>query len=213
MLNTKIALAEENKGATKVYVDIEDKRDIIPDVFKVKVEVYLQTKKETDAINVLGEVDKNIRKLGLEYKGGQYSVRENCWWYYNEKVCEGFNGEIVYVFELKDFTQQNLIFDKLDSLSKKYKELHFNVSEPVWDVSKETMERVEEELKFTIIDKAQNFAKEISKRLNKTCSITSINYKVNRYEPPFFRDIFLKGAVKEEKSVAAPEPKKEKQLL
>jgi hypothetical protein len=71
-------------------------------------------------------------------------------------------------------------------------------------------EKVEDGLKLTIIDKAQNFAKEISKKLGKTCSIESINYTVNRYEPLYFGDIaILKSNFTTESSIKAPKPKKE----
>jgi hypothetical protein len=137
-------------------------------------------------------------------------VSENCWWYQDKKICDGFNGNITYVFELKDFVQQNLIFNKLDNLSKKYKDLHFNIYEPVWNISDKMKEKVEDGLKLTIIDKSQNFAKEISKKLGKTCSIESINYTVNRYEPLYFGDIaILKSNFTAESSIKAPNPKKE----
>jgi len=209
-LHTNTTMAEEKKDTVRVHAVIEDKKYVTPDIFMVKIEVYLKANKESSIINALGEVDKAIRDLGLEYKGGQYSVSENCWWYQDKKICDGFNGNITYVFELKDFAQQNLIFNKLDNISKKYKDLHFNIYEPVWNISDKMKEKVEDGLKLTIIDKAQNFAKEISKKLGKTCSIESINYTVNRYEPLYFGDIaILKSNFTTESSIKAPKPKKE----
>jgi len=50
----------------------------------------------------MGEVDKELRRLKIDYKGGQYSVFQNCWWEEDKRRCSGYKGEIGYVFLLKD---------------------------------------------------------------------------------------------------------------
>jgi len=44
----------------------------------MNIEINVSTSKETEAVNMLGELDKSIKKLGIEYSGGKYSVYKNC---------------------------------------------------------------------------------------------------------------------------------------
>lgn len=207
--------AQDEEKITKISITIEDTKELIPDFLEITVKVNVTTEKEIDAINILGEVDKSLRNLGFEYEGGKYSVEKNCWWEGNIRKCLGYKGSICYIFELKQPSDQNKIFEILSDFKEEYsKEMEFSVSEPKWIVSKKNLHEVEEELKIGIIDIAKNYAQKFSEKLGKSCDITNINYEVKR---PLWGELFLKGAVvpsiMPEAVVEAPEPKKEEKMI
>jgi len=201
------AFSDECRECTNIKTIIQDKKEIEPDVLAVSVNITVEGSKESEIINILGEVDKSIRDLGFEYKGGKFSVYKNCWWENNKTKCEGFKGSSFYVFELKNPTDQNKIYEKLSYFSGKYKDkLDYSVSQPEWTASKEKIEQIEEQLKLSVIDKALSFTQQVSKKLNKTCNIKSLDYESDQaYPMPIYRNMLMKTA----ESVSAPEPKKD----
>jgi hypothetical protein len=204
------AFSDECKECTYIKTIIQDKKEIEPDILAVNVNVSVKGSKESEIINMLGEVDKSIRDLGFEYKGGKFSVYKNCWWENNKNKCEGFKGSSFYVFELKNPTDQNKIYGKLSYFSDKYKDkLDYSISQPEWTASKEKTEQIENQLKLSVIDKALSFTQQISKKLNKSCNIESLNYESDQIYPiPIYRTILMSTAESVE-SVSAPEPKKD----
>lgn len=202
------AFSDECKECTYIKTIIQDKKGIEPDILAVNVNLSVKGSKESEIINMLSEVDKSIRDLGFEYKGGKFSVYKNCWWENNKNKCEGFKGSSSYVFELKNPTDQNKVYEKLSYFSGKYKDrLDYSVSQPEWIASKEKTEQIENQLKLSVIDEALFFTQQISKKLNKSCNIKSLDYESDRvYTIPIYRDIML---MKTAESVSAPEPKKD----
>lgn len=149
----------DKEKITKIFMKIEDTKELIPDFLEIEVKVNVTTEKEIDAINILGKVDKSLRNLGFEYEGGRYSVEKNCWWEGNIQKCLGYKGSIYYTFGLKELSDQNKIFEILSNFKEKYsKQIEFSVSEPKWIVSKKNLYEVEEELKIEIIDITKNFS-------------------------------------------------------
>jgi hypothetical protein len=201
------AFSDECKECTYIETIIQDKKEIEPDILAVSVNISVKGSKESEIINMLGEVDRSIRDLGFEYKGGKFSVYKNCWWENNKTKCEGFKGNSFYVFELKNPTDQNKIYEKLSYFSGKYKDkLDYSVSQPEWTASKEKTEQIEYQLKLSVIDKALSFTQQVSKKLNKSCNIKSLDYESDQVYPmPIYRAMLMSTA----ESVSAPEPKKD----
>uniref|UniRef100_A0A7C4AIJ0 DUF541 domain-containing protein n=1 Tax=Thermodesulfovibrio aggregans TaxID=86166 RepID=A0A7C4AIJ0_9BACT len=214
LLSFTSAFAQDDEKMTKVSITLEEAKELIPDILNMTVGVNVNTAKEVDAINMLGAVDKSLRNLGFEYRGGKYSVYKNCWWEKNKQKCSGYKGSIHYVFELKEPSEQNKILEILSNFKEKYGEkMDFTVSEPEWIVSKKNLRKVEEELKIEIIDTAKNFAKKVSEKLNKACNLTSIDYDIRRpswWWREYDEGIFLKSA---KTMIEAPEPKKEEKTV
>lgn len=199
---------DKDENITKVSIILEQTREIVPDILSMSLYVNVTTPKEIETINALGAIDKAIRNLNLDYKGGKYSVYKRCWWEKDRQKCQGYRGSSGYIFELKDATAQNQIFEMMERFKEKYgEEMNFTVSEPQWIVSKKNTTKVEDELKLEIIDTAKDFSEKVSKKLGKTCYISNIDYEIRRpsYGP---EPIFLKT-----KSIEAPEPKKEELVI
>jgi len=102
------SFATENE-VTKITITLAKARQLTPDVLMMNIEINVSTSKETEAVNMLGELDKSIKKLGIEYSGGKYSVYKNCWWEKDRQKCSGSKGVIRYTFQLKDPNEQNNI--------------------------------------------------------------------------------------------------------
>jgi len=170
LFNVSKTLSETNvdsKKVTRVSIVLEHKREVQPDILSLRVNMKIKTDKEIDAINILGDVDKRIRKLGFNYKGGNYRIEQNCWWTRKGQVCEGVNGYISYNFELKDYKEQNELYETLNKITESYPSLTFEVSEPIWITSQKLTDKVQNEIKLELIEKAQDFRGALTEKLGK----------------------------------------------
>lgn len=214
LFNVSKTLSETNvdsKKVTRVSIVLEHKREVQPDILSLRVNMKIKTDKEIDAINILGDVDKRIRKLGLNYKGGNYRIEQNCWWTRKGQVCEGVNGYISYNFELKDYKEQNELYETLNKITESYPSLTFEVSEPIWIASQKLTDKVQNEIKLELIEKAQDFRGALTEKLGKTCRITSISFSTERYIPIVFRTTMLKST--QASDIEAPEPKRDEKTI
>jgi hypothetical protein len=215
LFNVNEALSETNvdpKNLTKVSIDLEHKKEVQPDVLSLRINIKIKADKEIEAINILGDVDRRIRKLGLDYKGGNYRIEQNCWWTTRKgEVCDGVNGHISYNFELKDYKEQNKLYETLSKVTEIYPSLTFDVSEPVWIASQKLIDKVQSELKLELIEKARDFEKALAEKLGKTCRITSLSFSTGRYVPIVFHVTRLKSA--QASNFEAPEPKKDEKTI
>lgn len=203
---------EKDYEFTRIFIILEEGKELTPDILNMTLGVNVTAPKESDAINILGAVDKAIRGLDLKYSGGSYSVYKYCWWERDRRKCSGYKGEVGYSFELKDAKEQNRILEVMDEFKEKYGEkLNYTVSHPQWLISGKKIKTTENELKYGIIDTAMDFAKKISEKLGKTCSISSIDYDVRR---PIIWDVpIYKSMTMEKAAIEAPEPKKEEKSV
>jgi hypothetical protein len=202
----------ETKKSTRVSIFFSDKKEIQPDILNLRLSIKVHTNKEIEAINILGNVDQKIRKLNLDYKGGNYRIEQNCWWTTKKgKICEGVNGHISYNFELKDYKEQNKLYEALNRVAETYPSLIFEVSEPVWIASQKLTNKVQNEIKIELIEKAQDFRRTLTEKLGKTCHITSISFSTERYIPIVFRTTMLKST--QASDIEVPEPKRDEKTI
>lgn len=204
---------QKDSDATTIGIILEGRKEIIPDILRMTIEINAVESKESEVINILGSLDKTIRGLNLSYSGGSYSVYKNCWWDKDKRKCIGYKGDITYNFSLKDVKEQNKILDILDDFKEKYGEkLNYSISRPQWIVSEKNLKTSESEVKLEMIDIAVDFGKKAGEKLNKNCSIYRMNYEVRQ---PFWEYIpVYKSTLAIEKSnIEAPEPKKEDKAI
>ena len=188
------------------------KKELTPDVLLLNFRVNVTAFRETEAVNLMGNLDESLRKLNLEYKGGKYSVHENCWWDKGDRKCAGYKGSIAYSFLLKNYSEQNKVFEVIDKFKKEHGEkVKLEVNEPEWIVSEKRRKEVERELTVLIFERAKEFSKTASKALSKTCNIETINYEKEplRYHPEQF-STFISA---EASVVKAPQPEKEEKSV
>jgi len=197
---------------TTVAIVLEEKRELTPDILLLSLRVNVTTAREIEAVNLIGILDEAIRKLNLEYKGGKYSVRENCWWDKGERKCAGYKGSIAYTFFLKSYSEQNEVLEVVDKFKREHGEkVKFEISEPEWIVSEKRKKEVEKELTVLIFEKAKGFSKVASKELGKICDIESINYE--RESLRYYSDQFSTFVSAEASVVRAPQPEKEEKSI
>ncbi len=209
--STTIYAEEKEYELTRISITLEEAKELIPDTLSMSISVNVFGQKEADAINMLGSIDKAIRALNVKYSGGVYSVYKHCWWEKEKKKCSGYKGDISYVFELRESKEQNKILDTVDEFKEKYGEkMNYTVSKPQWQISGKNIKTAEMELKLNIIDSAKEFAKKVSEKLGKNCSVSSIDYDIKR---PFWEPVFYRSAVMEKAMIEAPEPKKEEKTI
>ncbi len=208
---------EKEPPSTVISITLEGRKAFEPDTLIMNLQIKANTSAESEAINIFGSIDKTVRNLNVDYTGGKYSVAKYCWWEKERKRCAGYKGELNYIFKLKELNEQSKIFEAVEKFKDKYGEkINYAVSEPYWIISKEQIRAVEEELHYSIIDIAKNFAKKVSEKLEKSCSISRINYDIDRSRWwGWWRDdigLYYTGFKTYEK-IEAPEPKKEDRTI
>jgi uncharacterized protein YggE len=197
------------KEGTSVSITLEKEKELVPDTLFLRLRIDVFSQKEVEAINIMGEIDRELRGLNLEYKGGKYSVYENCWWEKDKRRCSGYKGSIDYTFLLNAYSEQKRIFEILDKFKERYGErVKFEVYEPEWGISEKKRKALEEELRLAIIESAKDFSEMVSKALGKNCDIESIDYTTT----PVYRPYYLTKAM-ERAPIEVPEPKREEKSV
>lgn len=207
--STSLYAEEKDYELTRISINLEERKELAPDILSMTVEVNANAEKEAEVINILGGIDKALRTLNLNYKGGSYSVYKNCWWENYRRKCSGYRGKLKYFFELREAREQNKILEVIEEYKEKYGEkMNYTVSHPQWLISETKVKDTEKELKLEIINTAMDFAKRVGEQLGKKCSISSIKYDVRSpiWEPPGFY-------IMEKAVIEAPEPKKEDKVV
>lgn len=194
---------DKDMQAINISLTLQEEEALTPDVLKVDISINAHGNKEADVVGMLGEIDRTIRSLGLEYSGGNYWVQKNCWWEEGKRKCKGYLGELRYSFRLQRAWDQNRLLDALDGLKEKFGEaINYAISQTIWIVSEIKIRDLEERLRLRLLDRAKDFATKVSKKLGKECHIQNVNYE---YVSPIRggRDFMAL------KSSQAPEPRME----
>lgn len=214
LLNQGLVYAETKGGhpkITTVSTSLKEKKEILPNVLKLAVEVSTQPlPKEIEVINLLGTIDKKVKALEVEYHGGRYYVYKDCQWIKNKQVCHGYKGFLSYVFELKDPTKQTKIYSLFEEAKKMYGDsLDFSVTNIYWTITEKDLKTITEELKLTLITKAIKFSEKVSKTLNKSCHITTLNLDQRGDGIIIQKASLLKSFSEEKATIEPPSPKQE----
>ncbi len=205
-VNQVYANSSESSEKTEISVILEEKKEILPDTFALGLEIIAIMDTEVKAINIIGSVDKTLRDLGFDYKGGKYWVYQNCWWEKNKRKCSGYKAIVEYLFLLKNPSFQNKILKILEKFKQKYRgSFKFKIYRTDWIVSEKKMDRLKDELRLKIIKKAKDFLIKVSSALGKSCDIKSIDYNVGLHYPSYLPT--------KSKGLEAPEPKKEEKTV
>lgn len=214
---TSLASGQEPKKESKKELELtnisltfSERKALSPDVLTLGVNLSVTGATEIEALNLLEEVDKQVRKTKVDYKGGRYSVYKNCWWEKEKRKCSGYKGDMSYIFEFTDPKAQVEIIEALEEVKTKYGEkISYSLYNPEWIVSPKTIREAEENLKLEIIDTILNFTKRLETKLKKTCFISHINYGIDRPMFEIYRPGVLKSGAFERTSPEPPQPKKE----
>lgn len=209
--------SEEHK-ITRIYITLEERKEIEPDKLLLKVEITAKKQREGEVINLLGAIDKEIRALKLDYKGGSYSVNKNCFLEKNKWRCIGYLGNLIYSFYLKEPREQNQVLEILEAFKEKEGgSLEYHVSDPTWIISEKLYKEKERELKLEILSTAVEFGKQAGERLGRRCVISKIDYEIRGFYFPLpYRPILKSSGLEMEKagpSIEAPEPKKDEKAI
>lgn len=67
---------DKDMQAINISLTLQEEEALTPDVLKVDISINAHGNKEADVVGMLGEIDRTIRSLGLEYSGGNYWVQK-----------------------------------------------------------------------------------------------------------------------------------------
>ena len=182
-----------SQAETKVTDTITVYEEVLPDVFVLPLSVEVRADEEGTVLKTLSAVDEAMRKLGLKYSGGNYSIWEDRFWNSKEKRYErnGFVGRIHYRFLLKKPEAQSSVYDALERLRKNYR-FAYSVSSPHWEISGEKSEAVKENLKRSLLSAAKREAQLLSDSLEKSCSISEVDFSQRTFYPVYREKTLLR---------------------
>ncbi|MCS7149320.1 MAG: SIMPL domain-containing protein [Caldimicrobium sp.] len=211
-LNAQERVPEDK--VTRIYLTFEQKVDIQPDLLQMNLHLTSKADKEAEVVNALGDIDKAIRALGIDYSGGKYSVEKNCFYEKNKWKCVGYIGNLHYYFKLTNPKEQNKILEAIESVKEKLGDkVEYSVDQPQWVVTEKQTKRLEKNLQMDLISQAAEFAKEVGEKIGRKCSIFSIDFDMSRgillYSPVFLKSAERRAAP----SIEAPEPKKDDKVI
>ena len=217
VMNPVVIMATDESGGqsgkmeiTSVVFPLSVKEKVKPDEYYMGVEIRAKGESEKEVVGLLGGVDRVIRKSEIEYSGGEFNVRENCWWEKGRKKCEGFIGTIRYEFYGSGFDFQKKIIHALTGLKEKVgKRIEFLVKRVGWRVSDEKEERERVKLMILLLKKAGILKEKVEEVFGKRCYVKKVNYERGWYFP--LRREF--GGVKLAENIPVPKPKKEAQEI
>ena len=194
------ALSFAQDNPIRVFVNLTQSAQIAPDVYILTLTISTEADKEVKALSLLGRVDRELSQLGLPYSGGNYWVDKKCFMEKNTQKCEGFRAQALYQFRLKDAKDQDLILQKLAQMEG----ISFSIHGTQWIVSENTQEAKKQQLMFSLLDRANIFTTEISKKLKRECQIESISYDGPLLHSPIYG---------EARGISAPQPIKDLQTI
>ena len=194
------ALSFAQDNPIRVFVNLAQSAQISPDIYILTLTISTDADKEVKALSLLGRVDRELSQLGLPYSGGNYWVDKKCFMEKNTQKCEGFRAQAFYQFRLKDAKDQDLILQKLAQMEG----ISFSIHGTQWIVSANAQEAKKQQLMFSLLDRANIFTTEISKKLKRECQIESISYDGPLLHSPIYG---------EARGISAPQPIKDLQTI
>jgi len=179
-------------------------REVTPNIYRMTVEVTCRSKSEKGVIDCLSTADKEIKKLKLFYRGGNFVVYPEREWVPSKKsyVSKGFKGTVYYTFFMKTPKKQDKILKTLNEVQKRAP-VHYSVSEVNWIVSPSKKKKIEEALKLVLLRKSLKEAEEFGKALGKKCSVEKVRFEESEFFYPKVESL----------RVGAPVPKKGRKTI
>ena len=183
-----------------ISIGLESTKSIMPDVYKLGIDIIYQANTSDDVIRYLGKVDKIVRGLHLPYHGGNFRVFQNCFYSNNRYICEGYKGIDSYSFYLKSPENQEKILNAL-------KNINYQVVYSGFVVPEDKIKTIKEQLIKDLAQKSIVYASNFSKIYHANCFVKSISYMENVPRPIMFSPAMVKAplprASKEEISMRA----------
>jgi hypothetical protein len=198
--------AETPNKTTLIKDTLEVSKSVQPDVYSLTFRVSSRGKSEENVLKSLSTADEYIRSLNLPYSGGNFRIYPLKEWDSVRKVyrIDGFSGEVLYRFKLKNVLQQEDIFRALNSAKEKFP-ISYSILDSKWVVSERRKNKTLRDLKMEILNSAKREKKLFEKELKKRCSIKSISFSSANPFPILEKVRILKAT--------APQPKKEREEI
>ncbi|SMO45238.1 hypothetical protein SAMN06269117_10512 [Balnearium lithotrophicum] len=198
--------AETPNKTTVIKDTVEVSKSVQPDVYSLTFKVSSRGKSEENVLKSLSTADEYIRGLNLPYSGGNFIIYPLKEWDSVRKVyrIDGFSGEVLYRFKLKNVLQQEDIFRALN-MAKEKSPISYSILYSKWVVSEKKKSGALKSLKVGILNTARQEKKIFERELNKRCFIKSISFSsVNPF--PILENV---RAFK----ITAPKPKREREEI
>jgi ribosomal protein S18 len=145
----------------------------------LQMSMMINTTSEFSEKDVFAELSKFSEFVesykGIKYFGGNYQVFPLYAYKGGQKYFTGYKGNLFYDFHSKD---NNALEKFLNDLSKikKSKDTHYNINHIKWITNPNLADEAKDELRDEAIVWSTKYAKELSKKLNKKCTLKEIDF-------------------------------------
>jgi hypothetical protein len=176
--------------ATFAGVEISDTVTVEGEVpsqgYYLTFEVVARGQTGEDVIKALSAVDNVVKNYFPDYRGGYFSIKPLWEGESSNSTGEAFQGSVTYTVKILGVRTQEVLFEKLNALTKKYPTLHYRILATKDAVDPALRKRIYTLLRFNILQEAQRRGKLYGEKLNLKCKLRRVNFgkvKPRKVEP------------------------------
>ena len=149
-----------------------------------RIAISVQKDSEKEVLQKLAKYSDFVSKYdAVKKEGGDYSVSPKYHYANNKRVKDGYKGDIYYKIFADNIGDFNNFIEKLQD-KKRDKNVNISISSVSWQLSPKQRESRVDNLRMRAIVWANNYAKRLSSKLEKECSVTQISFSAIHYPRP-----------------------------
>jgi len=171
-------------NAYTIDFDREFKLSLKPNRLQGGINISVHKNSEKEVLQKLAKYSNFISKYNaIKKEEGSYSVSPNYHYINNKRIKDGYRGSIYYKIFADNITNFNIFIEKLQN-KKRDKNVNISISSVSWQLSPKQREGRVDNLRMRAIEWANSYAKRLSTKLKRECSVTQISFSPIRYPRP-----------------------------
>ncbi len=154
-------------------------KDLIPNVLGADISIIIEDNKESEVIERLDVFNNKIKEYKkVEKQLGSFNVRPQYQRSSNSPKIYGYKGTLNYKIETTDALLMGEFISLITSL-KENRDTSVSLNNLSWRVKDDSYNVIIDLLRLESINWIENYAKNLSTDLNKSCKVKSINLQNN----------------------------------
>jgi predicted secreted protein len=154
-------------------------KDLIPNILGADISIIVEEKKEKEVIERLDIFNNKIKEYKkVEKQLGSFNVRPQYQRSSNSPKIYGYKGTLNYKIETADALYMGEFISMITSL-KEDRDTSVSLNNLSWRVKDDSYNVILDLLRLESIEWVENYAKNLSADLNRTCSVKEIDLRNN----------------------------------
>ncbi|PLY10832.1 MAG: hypothetical protein C0626_04160 [Arcobacter sp.] len=154
-------------------------KDLIPNILGADISIIVEDKKEKEVIERLDIFNNKIKEYNkVEKQLGSFNVRPQYQRSSNSPKIYGYKGTLNYKIETTDALNMGEFISMITSL-KEDRDTSVSLNNLSWRVKDDSYNVILDLLRLESIEWVENYAKNLSADLNRTCSVKVVDLQNN----------------------------------